>query len=152
MLISFIVKQKYIKQIISQDVASVISSEISSKFNQYISQKYSWEFTGYRIDWSKHSFYRRFNWQQNSDEDTASFLQSTCLCHFKNICVIYGANEPGLKVSFEYAKENLDVLMCHGFGTRFLVAVENNRFNYEPKLSYECFVEVDRNTWLTSSS
>lgn len=30
--------------------------------------------------------------------------------------------------------------------------IENNELNDEPKLSYECFVEVDRNTWLTSSS
>lgn len=146
------VEQKYVKQIISQEIASLVSPDICAKFNSYVSHKYSWEFTGYRIDWSNHSACRRFNWMKSSDEDTALFLQSTCLSHFQEICVIYGAKEPGIKVNFEYAKENLDVLMCHGSGTRFLVAIEDDKINYEPKLSYDCFLEVDRATWLTSPS
>ena len=146
-----IIEQKYIRQIIDEGIASPVSLEIGKKFNDYISSKYSWEFTGIRIDWRKNSCDKRFNWRENSDEDTALFLQNTCLSNFSETFVFYGVNQPGLKVSFEYAKENLDVLMCHGFGTRFLVAIEDSEHNYNTKLIYDCFIEVDKNTWLTSS-
>ena len=146
-----VVEQKYIKQIIDEGIASLVPLEIGKKFNDYISSKYSWEFTGIRIDWRKNSYDKRFNWRENSDEDTALFLRQTCLSNFPEIFVFYGINQPGLRVSFEYAKENLDVLMCHGFGTRFLVAIENSKSNRDPKLVYDCFIEVDKNTWLTSS-
>lgn len=149
---TYTVEQKYIKEIISQGIANLVSLDVCTEFNNYVSQKYSWEVTGYRIDWSKYPSCKRFNWMESSDEETAAFLQNTCLGYFEEVCVIYGAKEPGVRVSLEYAKENLDVLMYHGWGTRFLVAVENSQFNYKPKLLYDCFLEVDRTTWLTSPS
>jgi hypothetical protein len=145
------VEQKYIKQLIDQKIASVVPTDICKNFNEYISQSYLWEFTGYRIDWTKHAPCKRFNWLESSDEETSVFLQSTCLSRHKEICVIYAANEPGVKVSFDYVKENLDVLICHSFGTNFLVAIDVDNSN-DPmlKLSFDCFVEVDRAYWLTT--
>jgi hypothetical protein len=145
------VEQKYIKQLVDQKVASIVPTDICKDFNEYISQNYLWQFTGYRIDWTKHSSYERFNWLESSDEETSFFLQGTCLSRYKEICVIYAADEPGIKVSFEYAKENLDVLMCHTFGTRFLVAIDADNSNDSMlKLSFDYFVEVDRDYWLTT--
>jgi hypothetical protein len=146
-------EQKYIKELIVQGIAVTVSAEICSAFSDYISQNYSWQFTGYRIDWRKHPSCQRFYWIENSDEKTTLFLESTCLSLHRKICMVYGANQPGIMVDFEYAKYNIDVLVCHCPSTSFIVAVENNKLLEEDiQLINSCFVEVDSSLWLTSST
>jgi hypothetical protein len=146
-------EQKYIKELIDRGIAVIVSTELCSGFSDYISQNYSWQFTGYRIDWRKHTSCQRFYWIENSDEKTTLFLESTCLSIYSKICMVYGANQPGIMVEFDYAKYNIDVLVCHCPGTSFLVAVENNKLvEKATKLISSCFVEVDSSLWLTSST
>ena len=146
-------EQKYVKELIDRGIALTVPPGICSVFNDYVSQNYSWQFTGYRIDWRNHPSCKRFYWIENSDNKTTFFLENTCLSLYTKVCMIYGANQPGIIVDFEYAKYNIDVLVCHCPGTSFLVAVKNNELLEEDiKLVNSCFVEVDSSLWLTSSA
>ncbi|MEM7590765.1 MAG: hypothetical protein AAF383_04480 [Cyanobacteria bacterium P01_A01_bin.83] len=146
------VEQKYIKELLDEGIGRTVIKDVCKSFNDYVCQSYSWEITGYRIDWDKHPSCKRFYWLSSSDEETATFLRNSCLSLHEKACVVYSPNEPGLIVDFKYAQDNVDVLTCHASGLAFLVAVTNEISNLEvPNLLYDCFIEVDRDYWITEA-
>lgn len=140
------------RDIIDQGIARTVSQDVCKLFDSYISQNYAWVMTGYRIDWKKHPDCKRFNWLRSSDEETSIFLKNSCLSAYKKICVIYAANEPGLIVDFQYARDNLDLLTYCSCGVSFLVGISNETSDNEfPTLIHHCFLEVDLSYWITEA-
>jgi hypothetical protein len=89
-------------------------------------------------------------WDAVSDDQVAIFMANSGLSKYRRVCAIYSRNEPGVMVSFDYAKNNVDVLSCLSAGTVLLVAVDD-RDRGEIQLVKNCFVEIDGSIWLTAS-
>ena len=141
-----IVEQKYIKEFIQAGKAKIVSSEFGRLFNQYLCENHQFDVTGTRLDWSE-KYINRINWLSASEDDVELFLNKSVLSNFENVCVIYGVTQPCLMVPFQNVVKDLDVLMCHGSGTRFLVGFNSEGCQLE--LAKEVFVEVDGERWLT---
>lgn len=148
-----IVNSERIRPLIEQGVASVIDVSYCEAFDQYLCDYYPWvPVTAYSIDWGKvKKPHQRFSWKTASVEETTEFLKKTCMNKFKEVCIVYGAHQPGLIVSFDYACKELENLAIFGLATRFMVGIKRNKFGIV-ELDYECFVEIDGIHWLTASS
>jgi hypothetical protein len=137
-----------IEKLVADGIASLVPIGIVQAFDDYVSQEYHWEVTGYRIDWPQYSCHERLRWDAVSDDEVATFMANSGLSKYRRVCAIYSRNEPGVMVSFDYAKDNVDVLSCLSSGGIFLVAVDDRD---DIQLVNNCFVEVDGMSWLTAS-
>lgn len=149
---SYIVDLDMIQDIIAQGNAKIIDVEYCKEFNAYISNSYPWmPVTASKIDWKKVSRpYKRFAWVNCTDEETQTFLESTCIDAFDEFCIVYGARQPGLLVSREFAYKNFPILTIFGWTIRFVVGVTQNKYGLI-ELNHNCFIEVDFIDWLTAS-
>ncbi len=146
----YTIDQEVMKTIRNQEYTEIIPAELCHQFNDFISTQYPWvPVTAYRIDWEKLSLCKRFNWSEASNEEIAKFLSTTCLSSFKEVCMVYSYREPGLLITFEFARNNLWSLTHHGWGTRFMVGVKRNSYGVA-ELVEDCFVEIDCVDWLTA--
>ena len=144
------IDQEVLKNIRKQEYTEIIPEELCKNFNDFVSIEYPWvPVTAYRIDWEKLSLCKRFNWSEASNEEIAKFLSTTCLSSFKEVCMVYSYREPGLLITFEFARNNLWSLTHHGWGTRFMVGVKRNSYGVA-ELVEDCFVEIDCVDWLTA--
>ena len=152
MIMKKIVDSERVKPLIKQGVASIIDAAYCEAFDQYQCDHYPWlPVTGYGIDWEKVTKpYQRLWWKTASVEETTEFLKKTCMSKFQEVCIIYGAHQPGLLVSFEYACKELENLTVFGWATRCMVGARRNKYGIV-ELDYECFVEIDFVHWLTAS-
>jgi hypothetical protein len=139
-----------IEKLIGEGIASLVPIDLCQAFDEYISKAYPWEITGNRLDWTQHTFHERVLWDAVSDDQVAIFMANSGLSKYRRICAIFARDEPGVMISFDYAKDNVDVLSCLSAGTVFLVAVDD-RDRGEIQLVKNCFVEVDGSRWLTAS-
>jgi hypothetical protein len=139
-----------LERLLADGIASLVSIGLCQAFNEYISKAYPWEITGYRLDWTQHAFHERVLWDAVSDDQVAIFMANSGLSKSRRVCAIFARDEPGVMVSFDYAKDNVDVLSCLSAGTVFLVAVDD-RDRGEIQLVKNCFVEIDGSRWLTAS-
>lgn len=151
----FDIEYETIKQQIDEGRAEIIEESYSKSFDEYVTHNYPWvSITGYRIDWQKvKGSHTRLQLDRATDEEIANFFKKTCLSAFKEVCIIYGAHEPGLLVKFdEYLWMNLWKLLPPGFGTKFLVGIKKNNFGHL-ELIKESFIEIDIDCseWLTAS-
>jgi hypothetical protein len=138
-----------IEKLFADGIASLVPIAISKAFDDYVSQEYHWEITGYRLDWSQHSFHERMLWDSLNDDEVATFMANSGLSKYRRVCAFFSRNEPGVMVSFDYAKDNVDVLSCLSSGGIFLVAVDDWD---DIQLVKNGFFEVDGSKWLTSTS
>lgn len=145
-----------IREEINKGNAKIIASQYCAAFDKYVSNNFPWvPITGYRIDWShvKGNF-TRLNWDEADEEKTVQFFKKSCLNSFNEVCIIYGADEPGILVKFDdYLFKNLWRFLPPGFGTRFIVGAKQNSYG-NIELVNECFIEIDNDcsAWLTASS
>ena len=140
-----------IKPLIEKGIAQVISSNYCESFDEYLCKEYPWVPYSDKIDWIKvEKPYKRFRWDNATVEETTNFLKTTCMKSFKEVCIIYGAKQPGIIVSFEYACKELEHLTIFGWATRCMVGVKRNKYNLV-ELDYNSFVEIDFADWLTAS-
>jgi hypothetical protein len=139
-----------IEKLIGVGIASLVPIGLCQAFDEYISKTYPWEITGNRLDWTQHAFHERVLWDAVSDDQVAIFMANSGLSKYRRICAIFAKDEPGVMVSFDYAKNNVDVLSCLSAGTVLLVAVDD-RDRGEIQLVKNCFVEIDGSIWLTAS-
>jgi hypothetical protein len=148
---SNIVDQEHIKQFIANGLATIVDVKYCTLFDQYLCDNYPWmPITGYSIDWSKVSHpHSRLRWQEADAERTLQFLQTTCLCNYKEICFVYGAKQPGLLVDIDFAFQNLNDLIIFGIATRFMVGVKRDKYGII-QLIHNCFVEAIPVSWLSS--
>jgi hypothetical protein len=146
----YTIDQEELKTIRKQEYTEIIPAELCKKFNDFVSAQYPWvPVTAYRIDWEKLLSYKRFQWDDASNEEIAKFLNTTCLSMFKEVCMVYSYREPGILVAFEFARNNLWSLTSNGWGTRFMVGVKRNSYGVA-ELVEDCFVEIDCADWLTA--
>jgi len=139
-----------IKAFIKQGTAEVIDYHYCEAFDNYQCEAYPWLGFSDKIDWEAvKKPYKRFSWQEATVEETTTFLKTTCLGRFKEVCIVYGAKQPGLVLGFADACENLEQLVAFGWATRCIVGVERDKYGLI-KLNHECFVEVDFVDWLTA--
>lgn len=147
----FIINDPRIKPLIEKGVAQILDSKYCETFNEYLCAEYPWLYSG-KIDWDNvQPSYKRFRWDNVDEEATTIFLKQTCLVNFNEVCIVYGAKQPGLIVTFEYACKELENLTIFGWSTRFVVGVERDKYGII-SLANKCFVEVDFADWLTASS
>ena len=141
-----------IKPFIEKGMAQVIDYPYCEAFDAYLCAGYPWVGFSDRIDWEEVTKpYKRFSWREATVEETTAFLKTTCLGNFNEICIVYGARQPGLVLKFHDACENLEELVIFEWRTEFLVGVERDQYGLI-KLNHECFVEIDTVHWLTASS
>ena len=146
-----IINSDRIRPIIEAGIAEKIDISFCEKFDKYLCSEYPWERYSGRINWIKVKHpYKRFKWDTATIEETSTFLKTTCLKNYKEVCVIYEPDLPGLIVDFDYACKELENLTIFGWATRFVVAVKKNKIG-KIELVQECFVEVDFSDWLTAS-
>ena len=144
------IDQEALKNIRKNEHTEVISIELCNKFNDFVSANYPWvPVTAYRIDWKKLPSYKRFQWDDSSNEEIAKFLKTTCLSSFKEVCMVYAYDEPGLLVTLDCACNNLWPLTYHSPGTIFMVGIKRNSYGI-PEIVDDCFVEIDCTDWLTA--
>jgi hypothetical protein len=140
------------EKLVAEGIASLVPIGVCQAFDEYISKAYPWEINGYRLDWTQHAFHERVLWDSVSDDQVAIFMANSGLSKYRRICAISARDEPGVMVSFDYAKDNVDVLSCLSAGTVFLVAVADRDLDRgEIQLVQDCFVEIDGSTGLTAS-
>ena len=141
-----------IQKIINEGNGIVLSEKYCTDFDDYLCNHYPWvPITASKIDWEKvPGSYKRFNWVNISDKETEGFLRGTCIDEFDEVCIVYGARQPGLLVSREFAYKNFPVLTIFGWTVRFVVGVRRDQHGLIV-LKHNCFVEVDFIDWLTSS-
>lgn len=146
-----IVENYRIKPLVEQGIAQVIEAKFCEEFDDYLCTEYPWiQFTD-RIDWKKvEKPYKRLNWENANSKETIEFLKKTCLNNFNEVCIVYGANERGIIVKFEYLCKNIENLVIFGWASRAIVGVKRNSYGLA-ELVHECFVEVDFSDWLTAS-
>lgn len=141
-----------IKPLIEAGTASLLDASYCKAFDQYLCDQYPWlPVTAYSIDWKKVTKqYKRFWWNTADIEETTEFLKKTCMNKFQEVCIVYGAHQPGLVISFDYACRELENLTIFGWAVRFMVGVKKNKYGIV-ELEHECFVEIDFSDWLTAS-
>ena len=145
------IDQERIKPFIAKGLAKIVDIQYCTLFNQYLCDNYPWfPITGYSIDWSKVTHpHTRLRWDEADDEKTFQFLQTTRLRNYKEICFVYGAEEPGLLVDIDFAFKNINDLIIFGIDTGFMVGVMRDKYGVIRMIN-DCFVEALPVSWLTS--
>lgn len=139
-----------IKPLIKKGLAQVIDASHCRAFNDYLCAQYPWIKYSDKIDWDEvKKPYKRFKWDNATVRETTNFLKKTCLANFKEVCIVYGANRPGLIIKFDYACSELENLVIFGWATRDLVGIKRDKHG-NPHLVHECCVEIDFSDWLTA--
>lgn len=137
-----------IKPLIERGIASLLDAIYCEAFNQYLCDHYPW--ASYNIYWEKvNKPYKRLDWQKANVEETTEFLKETCMGKFKEVCIVYGAAQPGLLINFDYACKDLENLTIFGWTVRFMVGIKRNKYGIV-ELEHGCFVEIDFADWLTA--
>jgi hypothetical protein len=145
-----ILTSERISPLIEKGILEIIDIKYCEAFDEHLCQVYPWVKYSDRIDWAiVEKPYKRFRWREANVEESTDFIKTTCLKNFKEVCIVYGADEYGLVVNFDYACEHLENLVIFGWATRFLVGVKRNIYGIV-ELDHDCFIEIDFADWLTA--
>ena len=137
----------HLRAMIQSGDATLLPTQVCRDFNAHLVQRYPWvPVTQDSIAWARVEGSKRLNLVQEEtvtqsrlgglrvvtkrvhahvgEAELTRFVRSTRFGRHEYAAVVYGANEPGLWCSMEFAIRNLYTLFSSGNGARYLFGID----------------------------